>query len=87
MAYYDIALLSSDSDFLNRCTACASTESIPEPKSWVIENQWNLASTPSFGDKYAYAIASEVPNPGRDESVISDGEILSAVQSLMNPPA
>lgn len=86
MAYFDIALLSADNDFLNRCTACATGESIDDPKPWTIDHQWQLASTPGFGEKYAYAIATGITNPGRVESVISDGDILSAVQSLNTAP-
>ncbi len=86
MAYYDIALLSADNDFLDRCTACASTEGEPDPRNWTIDHQWQLAATPGFGDKYSYALATGIENPGRQESVISDGDILSAVQAIMNAP-
>lgn len=83
MAYFDVSLLSSDNDFLNRCTACATGENIDDPKTWVLDHEWQLASTPTFGDKYSYAIANGIVNPGRDQSVISDTEILSAVQFLV----
>lgn len=86
MAYYDVSLLSSDNDFLNRCTACATGESIDDPKAWVLDHQWQLASTPSFGEKYSYAIANGIVYPGRDQSVISDPDILSAVQALNPAP-
>lgn len=88
MAYYDVSLLSNDNDFRNRCTACYSAERPSDngPTGWVADHAWQLASTPSFGDKYAYAIATGVPAPGRDESVISDGDILAAVQAILNAP-
>jgi hypothetical protein len=82
MAYSDIALLAADNDFIQRTRACASTEGIADPVSWSNDNQWQMAGTPGFGDKYSYAIATGVDRPGYDPSVISDGDILSAVQTL-----
>ena len=35
--------------------------------------------------EYASALANNVPNPGQDESVISDGMILSAIQANWPP--
>ncbi len=32
-------------------------------------------------DQYASALAAGIPNPGRDESVITDADILAAVQA------
>lgn len=83
MAYSDIALLSSDNDFINRTIACAATEDIQSPDVWATEHRWQLAATPTFGEKYGYAVANGVARPGNDPSVISDPEILSAVQAMM----
>lgn len=85
MAYSDIALLNSDSDFRQRTTACASTEGETDPVTWANEHSWQMAGTPGFGDKYASAIISGVVRPGNDPSVISDGDILAAVQALRTP--
>lgn len=87
MAFYDIALLSADNDFIARTRACATTEGIADPLQWTSEYIWQMAATPSFGDKYASALASGIQYPGRDQSVISDGDILSAVQAIVNAPA
>lgn len=86
MAYSDVALLSNDGDFINRCAACYSTETLTNGYQWAYDNNWVLAATPSFGDKYASALAAGVPRPGNDQAVISDGDILAAVQAL-NVPA
>jgi hypothetical protein len=43
-----------------------------------------MAAAPGFADAYASAVAGGVPAPGRDPSVISDAQILSAIQAL--PP-
>lgn len=85
MAYSDIALLTTDNDFIFRTRACSSTEGELDPIEWTNEHIWQMASMPGFGDKYAYAILNGVARPGNDQSVISDPEILSAVQSLRSP--
>lgn len=83
MAYSDIALLSSDGDFIQRTRACYANETESDPMEWARDHQWQMAAMPGFGDKYAYALANGVDRPGNDQSVISDPEILSAVQALM----
>jgi hypothetical protein len=85
VAYAHIAVLAQDNDFLQRSMACAATEGETSPNSWVSENQWQLAATPGFGDKYASALENEIERPGLDPSVISDEDILSSVQALRTP--
>lgn len=85
MAYSDVALLSADNDFILRTRAAVAQEGEPDPVGWSNDHQWQMAGAPGFGDKYAYALASNVPRPGNDPSVISDPEILSAVQALRQP--
>lgn len=89
MAYWDQSLLSTDQDFMARIASCAAVE-VPlngaQPMAWASDNQWTIAAAPGFADKYAYAIATAVPNPGREPSVISDADILSAVQALVAAP-
>jgi hypothetical protein len=90
MALSDVALLAVDPDFLSRTSACVAVEQNADPGSWVdinpqrwaMEHQWQMAATPTFGDKYGYAVSTGVVRPGNDPSVISDGEILSAVQAI-----
>lgn len=84
MAYSDVSLLASDSDFMQRTRACVSIEGEPEPVEWSNDHQWEMAATPGFGEKYTYAILTGNPRPGWDESVISDPDILSAVQTIRN---
>lgn len=85
MAYSDIALLSADNDFILRTRACAATEGEPDPVQWSMDHQWAMAATPGFGDKYASALAGDVERPGNDPAVISDADILSAVQAQPAP--
>lgn len=85
MAYSDQALLSQDTDFIYRISACAAVEiqlTPPEqPTQWATENVWYIAAAPGFADAYAYALANEIHRPGNDPAVISDAMILSAVQA------
>jgi hypothetical protein len=84
MVYYDVSLLARDPDFQSRIAACYSTETmVQDPESWASLHQWMVASQPGFGEAYTYAINSGNPNPGRDPAVITDGQILAAVQMIM----
>jgi len=85
MAYSDVALLSSDNDFIARTRAAAAQEGEADPVQWSNAFIWQMAGSPGFGDKYASALAAEVPRPGNDQSVISDPEILSAIQAIRTP--
>jgi hypothetical protein len=90
VAYYDIALLTQDLDFSMRVSGCYSSETLlggEQPNGWTNAHIWLIASAPGFGDAYAYAIASGVSDPGRDPAVITDGQLLSAVQAVINAEA
>lgn len=90
MAYSDVALLAADYDFQTRVAACIATETASQPappnaSAWAADHAWQMAAQPGFGDAYASAIAGGVPRPGNDPAVISDAQILSAVQSIGAP--
>jgi hypothetical protein len=82
MAYSDIATLTTDNDFHMRTRACVSSEGELEPVEWTNDHIWEMASAPGFGDAYASAVLNGIQRPGNDQSVISDPEILSAVQFI-----
>jgi hypothetical protein len=91
MAYSDIALLSSDVDFYARTAAAYAVESLNDPagiaaNQWAQQHSWDMAAQPGFGEAYAYAVATGVERPGNDPAVITDGQILAAVQSLIPEP-
>jgi len=86
MAYSDIALLTTDNDFIFRTRACVSTQGENDPVGWTNAHIWDMAAQPGFGDKYAAAILNGIARPGNDQSVISDGDILSAVQAVLAEP-
>lgn len=90
MAYFDIWTLANDNDFRARVSSCFVDETdMGNPNPWVADNILAIASAPGFGDAYASAVLNGVAFPGRDQSVISDLQILSAVQARLatNPPA
>ena len=95
MAYADIAALQQDSDFAYRVMACYAVETLevdggPDPASWQAVHAWDMAAQPGFGDAYAYAIETHPDDPdyrpGKDPAVITDEQILAAVQSLLPQP-
>lgn len=87
MGYFDVSELAANTDFLNRVAACYAVETPlgtgELPPQWATEHSWDMASAPGFGDAYASAVAGGVPRPGADPSVITDAQILSAVQAVM----
>jgi hypothetical protein len=83
MAYMDISQMASSGSLMQRELACAWEQKIPEPNQWVADHSWELASQPGWGDNWASARAAGKTDPGSDEAVISDGAILSAVQSIV----
>lgn len=88
MSYTDQATLSQDPLFINRVAASAAVEvgRSHQPLQWAYDHIWWVAASPGFADAYAYAIANGVENPGADTSVITDEQILAAVQALDETP-
>ena len=88
MAYSDQALLSADQDFVNRLAAAAAVE-VPDldvdlgAVGWSVRHVWFIAAAPGFADDYASAIAGGVERPGNDQGVISDAELLAALQGYL----
>lgn len=84
MSLWNQSQLAHDADFTARVTACVSNEDpAVNPPGWAEEHRWRMAAAPGFADAYSYAVETGVPNPGRDESVIPDADILAAVQAVL----
>lgn len=96
MAYADIAALQIDPDFSRRTMAAYAQETLADqgndtdPGSWQAFHSWDMASQPGFGEAYASALVNHPDEPdyrpGNDPAVITDGQILSAVQGLLPQP-
>ncbi|MCS3426735.1 hypothetical protein [Leucobacter aridicollis] len=85
MSFYTQALIAADQDIVLRVTACAARERVQDPHSWTAQRMWEFSAQPGWREKYASALASGVQDPGRDEWVITDADILAAVQSILAP--
>lgn len=83
MSYWDVSLVAADADLQTRIAACAATEHrSDDPVQWSWDHRWDLAAQPGWSDAWASAVAAGNPAPGRDEAVITDGMVLSGVQSV-----
>ena len=87
MSYNHIADAASDSDLRRRVAACfaQNTTGTEQPEALASVHMWRIAADNDIADAYAYAVATNVPNPGRDEAVVTDAAILAAVDAIVNP--
>ena len=82
-SYNDIAALAVDIHFHNRVAACIATLGEPTPTAWADTHQWPMAAQPGLGAAYGYALRTGVPDPGQNPAVITDQQILAAVEALL----
>ncbi|QIK64140.1 hypothetical protein G7068_13735 [Leucobacter viscericola] len=82
MSYLTQAKLAGDQLIIQRVTACAASEGVPDAPFWASQQGWRLSAQPGWDAAYESALASKVSEPGGDSSVISDGMILAAVQAI-----
>jgi hypothetical protein len=98
--YLAIAAIANDEFMIERMNACVTqqqhfgnfdagmpnTDAPFSAQEWVRQYKYVWASSPSWGEKWQYALdthASEPEyEPGKDEAVITDGDILATVQAL-----
>lgn len=87
MSYNDIASMAVNAQLQARITACAAVEGEPIPATWMSTYIWTVVASPGWGDAWDYGLTSGIPPEtiGADESVITDGMILSAVQAIRGP--
>lgn len=92
--YLAIAAIASDPYMRERLNAAATQQAYLEnvtmqgqdPLVWVTTNRYVWASSPSWGEKWKFAVDGHPDDPeyepGKDEAVITDADILAAVQYL-----
>lgn len=85
MSFNTVNQAARDTALIDRVTGCLATEEVDNPPSAVFDYIWFVASRDDVQAAYASAVAGGNPNPGGDESVITDGMILAAVQAAPPP--
>jgi len=84
MSYSTIHRNANDTAFQNRVTAACAQENVEgDPANAAYLMRWDIATESDVEAAYASAIAAENPDPGGDESVITDQMILSKVQAFL----
>jgi len=84
-AYLTISVIAQDLNMQNRVIACAAQQRIGDPQFWAINHSYQWASSPTWAEKWDYAVANNNPEPGADPAVITDGDILATVQFMVQP--
>lgn len=86
MAYADIVEMARSQSLMSRVAACAAAEGIDNPQDWAMQRAWKVAASAGWADKWTYAVdtykADFNPDTGARPDVISDADILSAVQTI-----
>lgn len=85
VTYAAIALAAQDEHLRRRIAACIAQEAPDDDRHPIAHADaviWACCAAPGGGDAYAYALATDVPDPGNDPAVISDAMILGAVQPM-----
>lgn len=87
MTYNAIAAAAQDADLKRRVAACFAQETTgPEqPEALASLHMWRIVANGPIADACSYAVAANVPNPGKDEAVVTDANILAAVTAIVAP--
>jgi len=86
VSFNTISQCVSDGAFVARVTACVAQEQQARgepasPNALQDQMRWAVATATDVEAAFASAVAAGNPNPGGDESVITDGMILANVQA------
>ena len=90
MTYSAIAQAAQDEHLRRRIAACIAQEDGADPQHPIAHADaiiWRCCAAPGWGEAYAYALGSAVPEPGNDPAVITDAMILAVVQPLITEEA
>jgi hypothetical protein len=85
VSYNSIWTSIADVALSGRITAAIAQEVEPgqNPYAWLTSVQWLVVTAGDIEAAYAYALGAGTPDPGGDETVITDGMILSSVQAAL----
>jgi len=87
--YLTISTIAGSWTMTQRITACAAQQAQDTPETWTAEHRWDWASTPNWATQWDYAVETHPPvegeiyDPGADQTVITDQDILTRVQQLL----
>jgi hypothetical protein len=81
VSFNTIAQCSRDAVFGARTAAAYASEGVIQGDLAWQTMRWAISSDPSVAGPYASAVAANNPNPGGDESVVTDGMLTAAVQA------
>jgi hypothetical protein len=87
VSYNSIAAAAQDNALRLRVAACFAqeTDGVEQPEALAAIHMWRIVANGPIADAYSYAVATDVPNPGKDEAVVTDANILAAVQAIVAP--
>lgn len=90
MSYLTQNEIANNRAMLDRVAQAAAQENVStDPDRWTYDNRRDWASSPGWDLAWDSALVShpeEDYDPGTDEGVVTDGMILSQVQSMQAPP-
>lgn len=84
MSYLTQNSIASSSGMFWRVAQAAAEEGITEPDNWTQENRRFWAAAPGWDEAWeSYLVSNpDATDPGLDEAVITDAQILSQVQAM-----
>lgn len=90
MSYWSISQMHGSPTLRQRITACCAQEGAADPEQTANDIMWTVCASPGWGEAWDYAVAQAIQagpqnatDPGMDPAVITDAQILSAVQGAI----
>lgn len=93
MSYLTQNAIANNRAMLDRTAQAAAGEQVSgDPDRWAYDNRRTWSSAPGWDAAWESSLVSHPPvedeepyDPGADEAVITDGQILSQVQTMLAP--
>jgi hypothetical protein len=90
VSYSSIVEMATSSSLRGRLTAAVAGEGIDNPEQWTATNVWKLVASPGWADAWQFATdnyqVNANPDFGARIDVISDNDVLAAVQAVQANP-